>query len=200
MLKVVMNYGRLCAALGVVGMLAAGCGGGAGPTMDGSALLARVRAAYLHVPAVQTVLSINNQNAQSYTHLLRHGIVTNELYHMRLPAPDLVIAYGNGRAYEFRPKPRCWVLDPEYGVSQDDRGSRFPDIASRQVKTARRVGSVWQLPVAKNGHTEYTMLVDAKTFLVKRLVFATGGGHDVERYKALRQAPTFPTPRPLCRK
>lgn len=42
------------------------------------------------------------------------------------------------------------------------------------------------------------MFVDAKTLLIQNWVSV--GGRFVEHYKALMRAPTFPTPRPLCRK
>jgi len=173
--------------------------------MGGSALLSRVRAAYRHVPAVRTADVFNNQTVQSYTYLLRHGIITDELNHPPGAAQDVVVAPRSGRAYELIifPKTRCWVLDMQQWHNVDERGSRFPHIASRQVGRARRVGSVWQLPVAETGHEAGrtdTLLIDAKTSLIKRLVFAGTGGHNFVDYKTLTQAPTFPVPRPLCRK
>jgi len=179
-------------------MLAAGCGGGAGSTMDSSTLLARVRAAYVHVPAVTIV------NADlRYTFLLRHGLVAVEKDVMPGPdlgPPQLIISYPNGRGYASHNKARCWVPDPPTSQSDPELGKRFPHLGS-QVGTPRRAGRLWQLPViGSDGNTAFTLLIDAKTLLIKRLVFAGDRGRFGEEYKTLRQAPTFPTPRPLCPK
>jgi len=166
--------------------------------MDGAAFPARVRAAYLHAPAVEIVHRYNGEFVLSYTFLLRAGTITAELVHARNSVGNIVMAHENGHAYDFDPEKRCWKLDPLYWRTENEIGKRFPDIALRQVRTARRVGSVWQLPVVGFGQTD-TMVIDAKTFLVKKFV-AGDSPHDVQIYSTLTRAPTFPTARPLCRK
>ena len=190
----------MVAVLGIFGALAAGCAS-AGQTMKGPELLARVRAAYLHVPAVEITVGDLIHGESRWTFVLRRGFTiaeeSSDRYPSRSPtAPVLIVAPRERRAYAFRYTAKCWEPAPQYWGTAGPPRSRFPNIADTQVETARRTGSLWRLPV-QYGEFD-TMLVDAKTLLIKSLVSV--GGHDVEHYKALMRAPTFPTPRPLCRK
>ena len=191
-----MRVGRSFALIGVVGILGAGCGS-AGPTMSGSELLARVRAAYRHVPAVQIVASDSPQQQMSWTDVLRHGVLTAEHFVARYPhhTPSLVFAYPDGRAYNFHPKTKCWVVNPNYWPSPSYRGLPFPNDTVIQGESPRRVGSLWHLPVVSQVGPNDTLVIDAKTFLIKSRVFPDGG---VEHYRTMTRAPVFPTRRPLC--
>ena len=194
----VVRAGRYLVVLGVtMGLVAAGCGS-SGQTMTGSTLLARVRSVYRHVPAVHMVTSGTPHQEGHWTFVLRRGIITAERFVERGPHQSVfVYGYPNGRAYNFLPTARCWIVN-RYGWTGEGRGERFPDVALRPGVTARRVGNEWRLPIVSSSGYGDTLLIDAKTLLVKTRLF--GGYSYAEHYKTLTRAPTIPKPRPLCRK
>ena len=166
--------------------------------MEGSTLLSRVHAAYLHVSAVEQSSKVDGLR---FVVFLRDGTVTAEEIVATGPPQAIVIAHRNRPTYARDPMTHCWRPAPNYRHVLTYLGSRFPDalIAKMQAKTARRAGSFWLLPLAGHGRTG-TLRIDAQTLRVMSLTALIQGGTATVYYRTLMRMPTLPTPRPLCRK
>ena len=186
-------------------MLASGCGTAGPTTMGAPALLTRVHAAYLHVPAVQTVDKTHAPGFHATEDLagvyfLRHGVTMAEEV-ILFPGPHQAILFAsrNGPTYGFSSSTNCWKPTPNYRRSLTNLGLRFPDaiFAKMHDKTARRAGSFWLLRMVEHGSTS-TLRIDAKTLLVQGVTTSGQGVTETGHYRTLARAPTLPTLRPLC--
>ena len=190
----------MLAACGSAGRGAKVTGGRDASTAEGSVLLARVQAAYRNVVAVR--LRGSAPDPYRFTVYLRHGAITAEQQLASFPpsyhqAQQLHVGYPDGRGFSFQPPPACWVPEPNFWRVAGGSGARLPDVVVSQAETARRIRDIWLLPVLIRG-SKATLRIDAKTLSVREMTYEHHGGK--EYFRNLTQAPTLPTPRPLCRK
>ena len=164
---------------------------------EGLELLARVHAAYRHVPAVATTGRIGPLHVR-FSLLLHQGVINAEEFVGTGSGVTTLVARGSGPTYAREPGTRCWRrLRRKNPQSLSDIGTRFPDLPRMQVKAPRRVGPVWLLPVVAQGHTA-TMRISAKTLLLQSLSVPEHGQTVTEHDQALGTRPKLPTPTPNC--
>lgn len=171
---------------------------------QGLALLARVHAAYRHVPAVQVTALLGSERVR-FTLVLRAGVATAEEFLGVGPAgTTILVARESGPTYAREPGTNCWRrLAPSDSQSLDDLGLRFPDSYRMVVKAPRRSGSSWLLPALSRGSdpgdaASVTLRINATSLLLESQTVAASGHRAIERTQALTQQPTLPRPAPSC--
>ncbi len=186
--------------VGTTGLVVCGSGLARGPSGDprGLALLARVHAAYRHVPAVE-VTGRNGAFRAHFSLLLHSGVATAEGYVGTSPVGvTRLVARGGGPTYAREPGTACWrKLRRSDSQSLTDIGTRFPDVPHMRVKAPRRVGSVWLLPFVAKGHV-FTLRISTRPLQLETLSITERGKTVTEHEKALQAKPTLPVPTPSC--
>jgi hypothetical protein len=170
----------------------------------GLALLARVHAAYRHVPAVQSGARVGPERLL-FRLLLRAGVATAEEFLGVGPGgTTTLLARGSGPTYAREPGTSCWRrLAPSDSQSLEDVGLRFPDAYKMVVKAPRRAGAFWLLPVVSQGRYpgeggKFTMHINATTMLLQSQTGSVGGHYLTQYVHALARRPKLPTPTPTC--
>jgi hypothetical protein len=79
----------------------------------------------------------------------------------------------------------------------DSIGLPFPDQPHMQVKSPRRTGSGWLLPVAGDGGP-VTFAIDGTSLLLRTITVATQASHIVEHAVTLTSHPTLASAEPRC--
>lgn len=181
------------AALGATPAHAAPPGGNA----QGLALLARVRQAYVNVPAVVLSSRLGSQPTR-LTVILRAGIVTDEQFVLGAGSMTMV-GSSPSSAYLRQRGASCWSKLPASRAAQtfDSIGYPFPDTPHITVGKPRRTAGGWFLPTSGDGGPS-TYMIDAKTFRIRFITFHTGSAALRDDVSALTHTPRLVAVSPRC--
>jgi hypothetical protein len=156
--------------------------------------MSRVLEAYRHVPAVAIAGSSGGLHAR-FVILLRDGVTVGEQF---VGGNTTLVGHEGGPTYAREPGTRCWRrLAQSDHQSFSDLGTHFPGIPHMRVKTPKRVGSVWLLPITAQGH-DGTLRINASTLQIESVTVNADGRTAIEHDRALDHAPALATPQPLC--
>jgi hypothetical protein len=165
----------------------------------GLALLARVLAAYRHVPGV-SVTGAYAGTFFGYVTALRNGNAV--AVEVRAPFGNTFIRRLGGPTYELASGKNCWRAVPDSDPqSIADLGQPFGLEPNMRVGAPRRIASGWELPVRySKGSSSGTFMyvVDGRTLLFRSARTVTGGSVLQEMFRPLTKAPAIPQPKPRC--
>jgi len=182
------------AALGAASAHAAPPDGNA----QGLALLARVRHAYVDVPAVGLSSRLGSQPTR-LTVILHAGIVTAEQFVLGAGSM-IMVGSSPSSAYLRRRGASCWSKLPASQAAQtfDSIGYPFPDTPHITVGKPRRIAGGWLLSTSGDGGPS-TYTIDGKTFRIRFITFHTPGSAALrDDVSALARTPRLVAASPRC--
>jgi hypothetical protein len=171
----------------------------AAPALTGSALLARVRAAYRNAGGAIVTSSLGGLSV-SFTMLLDRGtVVGEEFVGRRGGRTTTIVAPPGAPTFALDSGARCWRrIGASEAHTLTDLGEQFPPAPrAATVESPQATSGGWLLTLVSGG-TSSTFAIDGSRLTVGTITVSGSFGLVTERVRTLTTPVKLATPAPVC--